>query len=265
MTLGQREANDRLWARSGLVGKYRGRTLRPAEVILLARYRDELSGRVLELGPGAGRLTGYLDQLAEQVTAMDVAPEMVAETARTYPGVRVEQGDLREVSRFGEGSFDAVVGGWNVIDVLDHPERGRLLDDLHALITDGGLLVISSHNLAAADSITDSLSLRGRNPVRAAATLVRLPRWLRNRRRVLPDERREGDHAVLNDSSHDFEALHYYIGRDDQEKQLAEHGFELLECLELDGDEVPAGSDGRSTELHYVARRTGSATTPSPS
>jgi SAM-dependent methyltransferase len=263
--LGQREANDRLWSRSGLVGKYRGRTLRPAEVLVLARHRDALSGRVLELGPGAGRLTGYLDQLAEQVTAVDVSPEMVGETARAYPRVLVEQGDLRGVSRFGEGSFDAVVAGWNVIDVLDDGERGRLLDDLHALLPPGGLLVLSTHNLAATDTITDSLRVRGRDPVRAALTLARLPRWLRNRRRVLPDERRENGYAILNDSSHDFEALHYYIGRDDQERQLAGHGFELVECLELDGQEVPAGSEGSSSELHYVARRTGSTTAPSPS
>jgi SAM-dependent methyltransferase len=263
--LGQKEANDRLWARSGLAAKYRGRNLRPAEVLVLARYADALDGRVLELGPGAGRLTGYLDQLAAQVTAVDVSEEMVTETRRAYPGVRVEQGDLREVSRFGQGSFDAVVAGWNVIDVLDHPERERLLDDLHRLLAPDGLLVLSSHNIAATATITDSLRVRGRDPLHAAATLVRLPRWLRNRRRVLPDERHEDDYAILNDSSHDFEALHYYIGRDDQERQLGEHGFALLECLELDGQPVPAGSEGVSSELHYVARRTGSTTTPSPS
>ena len=56
----QREANDQLWGRKGLVQAYATRELRPVEVLLLVRYQAALSGRVLELGCGAGRLTGYL-------------------------------------------------------------------------------------------------------------------------------------------------------------------------------------------------------------
>jgi hypothetical protein len=48
--------------------------------------------------------------------------------------------------------------------------------------------------------------------------------------------------------------LHYYIGRDDQQRQLAETGFELLECLDVDGGRVDAGEPHPDPWLHYIAR-----------
>jgi len=60
----QRLTNDALWRRTDLVERYATRDLRPVEVMLLIRYREALSGRVLELGCGAGRVTGYLAELA---------------------------------------------------------------------------------------------------------------------------------------------------------------------------------------------------------
>ena len=83
-----------MWAREDLVEKYATRDLRPAEVMLLVRYREALAGRVLELGCGAGRLTGYLAQLAESVHAIDVSHSMVARCRQLYPAVSVEQRDL---------------------------------------------------------------------------------------------------------------------------------------------------------------------------
>jgi SAM-dependent methyltransferase len=224
-------------------------------VILLVRHRDALSGRVLELGCGAGRLTGYLGQLAAQVRGIDVSPAMLEYCRQHYPEVTVEQRDLRDLGGFDTGSFDAVVGGFNVIDVLSHDDRLRLLAELHRIVAPGGMVVLSSHNRAAAGHIKDPMSLRHRGVLRAARTLARLPRWLSNRRRLLPFEREESGYAILNDASHDFAALHYYITRDAQERQLAVHGFQLLECLDGEGRPVPPGAQAtESSELHYVAR-----------
>ena len=92
----QRLANDRMWARADLVAAYARRDLRPVEVVLLVRYRDALAGRVLELGCGAGRVTGYLAEISHEVHAIDVSPAMVGACAQAYPKVSVGQGDLRD-------------------------------------------------------------------------------------------------------------------------------------------------------------------------
>jgi SAM-dependent methyltransferase len=250
----QRETNEQLWQRPDLVRRYTGRELRPVERRLLRDHHEDLTGRVLDVGAGAGRFTGYLDELAAEVTAIDVSPHMVAALHEAYPGVRAEQRDLRDLSDYGDASFDAVVAGYNIADILDHEERGALLDELHRILAPGGLLVLSGHNLGAEGRITEPL--KPRRPKDVVALIIRGPRWWLNRRRLLPYEQRERDHAILNDVAHDFQGLHYYIGRDAQERQLDDHGFELLECLDLEGDPVPAGAAApAATELHYVARR----------
>lgn len=251
----QRRANDRLWRRKGLVKAYATRVLRPVEVILLVRYREALSGRVLELGCGAGRVTGYLGEIAHAAVGMDISPEMVAYCRRTYPNASFIEGDIRNLESIAPGSFDAIVATSNVLDVLGDGERRLLLDRIHQVLAPNGLLIFSSHNLANAPRRVQPLQAQYRGLLWTARALVNWPRWQRNRRRLLPFEKTVDRYAILNDISHDFLALHYYTSRDAQEGQLAEQGFDLVECLDLDGRRVEAGEDAPGcAELHYVAR-----------
>lgn len=252
----QREANDRLWLRRDLVSRYTGTELRPVEAVLLRRHADALSTRVLEIGSGAGRLTGHLAEIAEHATALDVSPHMLEALQASYPTVETQQGDLRDLGSFANGSFEAIVAGFNIADILDDRERADLLDAIHRILTPAGLLIISGHNLGAEHLITEPLEPRLRNPKGMVALLLWGRRWRRNRKRLLPHERRADNYAILNDVAHDFEGLHYYIGSDAQVRQLAEHGFEFVECLDPDGNPVAPGEAApHATELHYVARR----------
>jgi len=181
---------------------------------------------------------------------------MVEYSRNRYPRASFSQRDLCALSAFETGSFDVIVATYNVIDVLCDRERRDVLDEIHRVLVPGGLLMMSTHNRGYASRLAEPLQLRGRSPLRTAITLARLPRWLRNRRRLLGLQRSEPGYAILNDISHDFAALHYYIWRDDQERQFAEHGFELEECLDLDGRRVESDHGAPDcSELHYVARR----------
>jgi len=253
----QRQANDSLWLRPDLVKAYANRILRPVEVLLLLRCRKALSGAVLELGCGAGRLTGYLIEVAEDVQAIDLSPAMVAYCRRRYPRGNFHVGDLRAVSDLEPASFDVVVAAYNVLDVLGDADRRRVLDGVLQVLRPGGLLIMSSHNRAVATGLLKPLEPWHHGVRYSVATMIRLPRRLRNRRRVRRFEREEDGYAILNDVSHDFMALHYYIDRDAQERQLAAHGFTLLGCFDLDGRRVEPGQDAAyCSELHYVAQRT---------
>jgi SAM-dependent methyltransferase len=252
----QADINEQLWAGEDLVEQYTGRTLRPPEVMMLVRYRDALGGRVIELGCGGGRLSGYLNAIARDFHGLDISPLMVAHCRSLYPGGSFELGDLRELSRYETSTFDVVFASFNVIDVLDDAERRQVLAQIHRMLGPDGLLMMSSHNLAHAPSIPRPTHIAGRNPVRIARQLLRLPRRERNRRRLQPLQRDHGDYAILTDEAHEYGILHYYIGRDAQARQLAEVGFELLECLDLDARPVQGGQTAASQpELHYVARR----------
>ena len=254
---GQRVANDSLWLRPDLVKAYANRALRPVEVLLLVRYREALSGTVLELGSGAGRLSGYLVEIAQKVHGVDLSPSMVAYSRSRYPRGDFVVGDLRAVSDLEPGSFDVVVAAYNVLDVLNDADRQMVLDGIHRVLRVGGLLIMSTHNRAVAARLGEPLELLHHGPRHFAATAIRLPRWLPNRHRVRRSEREEPDYAILNDISHDFLGLHYYIDRDAQERQFEAHRFSLVGCFDLDGREVSRGEDAAGySELHYVAQRT---------
>ena len=87
-----------------------------------------------------------------------------------------------------------------------------------------------------------------------ARAVARIPGRRRNRKRLGPLQRRGDGYAIINDSAHDYALLHYYIGRDDQARQLRETGYELLECLDADGRPVGPGAPHPDPWLHYVAR-----------
>jgi SAM-dependent methyltransferase len=229
----QSDLNADVWTRGSFVKDYARKDLKPVESILFARNRKELEGRILELGCGAGRVTGHLIEIAQAVHGIDISSAMVSRCQHIYPQATFSEGNLNDLSDIEASSFDVVVASACVVDVLDDDERRRMLNQVGRVLVAGGLFIASSHNLAFA------------------------PRRLRNRRRLAPLQRVEPDYAILIDEAHDFTLLHYYISRDAQARQFNEQGFELIECLDLKGTTVgPGETSARSSELHYVARRT---------
>jgi SAM-dependent methyltransferase len=255
------ELSTEFWSQADLVDAYTGAGLRPVEADILERHRVALSGRVLEVGVGAGRLTRHLCAIATDVHGIDISDAMVAATRRACPDATIIRWDLRDLSAHEDGSFDAVVAAFNVIDVLTHDDREVALAGFVRVLAPGGLLVMSSHNRAAASSVVGPGRqllghLRAGRMRSAAGGVIRFPRRVANRRRLRPLEHGHPTYAIVNDSAHDYSILHYYISRDAQVTQLADHGFELLESLDLEGGPVETGAAAAgSPELHYVARR----------
>lgn len=253
--------NFERWAGGDHVRKYANRTLQPVEVMLLVRYREALSGRVLEIGCGGGRLSGYLAEISSDLHGIDVSPAMIAHCRRLLPGASFEVGDMRDLGAHPDASIDVVFAPVNVLDAVDDSDRHRTLDEWRRVLVPGGLLIMSSHNLAFAPQVLgplpDALArLRSREWPALARSLWGMPRGVVNRRRMRKLESVAADHSMLNDRAHEFSLLHYYIGAEQQQRQLAEHGFEPLECLDLDGVRLQPGDQRPDcAQLHYVAVR----------
>ena len=249
------------WAGADLVRAYSGTDLRPVEAVLLERHHEALSGRVLELGVGAGRVTRHLCAIASEVHGIDVSQAMVEHAQAACPEAIIVRRDLRDLSEYEPAPFDALLAPFNVLDVLDHAERERALEGFGRVLAPDGLLIMSSHNRAHAPFVVGPgrqllEHLRARRLRSVAAGVVRLPRRVANRHRLGRLEQRGSGYAIVNDSAHDYSILHYYISRDDQARQLGEAGFELIECLDLEAQPVANGGGApTSSELHYVARR----------
>lgn len=251
----QAELNTRVWAHEGRVRRFASRKLRAPEALIIQRYRQPLSGRVLELGCGAGRVISHLTGIADSVHGLDVSPAMVAYCRVTYPEASFDVGDLRDLSRFEDDSFEATLATCNVLDVLDDSERRDVFAQIGRILAPDGLLIMSSHNLAFAPSITRAGRIQTDSLRSLGSSVLKRRRRIVNHRALAPLERRERAYAILNDEALDFALLHYYISADAQERQLEEYGFELIECLDLQGRALAAGDTAPTCpELHYVAR-----------
>ncbi len=252
-------ANARYYEDTDLVADYRRLSLRPVEAMLLDRHRDALSGRVLEVGCGSGRLTRPLLAIATEVHGIDISAAMVRHCRRELAEGQFEQRDMRDVGTHPAAPFDGLIAPFNVLDALGEDDRRQTLVGFHRVIAPSGLLIMSSHNrsFSPPGPLGEILSrARARSIRGVSAAVAHLPRRLSNHRRLRRSEVETSRYAIRNDVAHDFALLHYYISRDDQESQLAEHGFELLECVDLDGESIPAGAPAATCpELHYAARR----------
>ncbi len=234
---------------------YADAPLKPAEVILLLRYRAAFFGkRVLDLGVGSGRTTRYLAPFARQYIGVDTSGEMLALCAQRFPSVRLEKADIREMHALDGSTFDFVLASYMLFDALTHEERKNVLESVRRLLAPGGILAFSAHNRAASSSRSPELR-KSRNPVTQARYVWEHVVALRNHHRMRRLEGEYPSYALRNDISHQWNALHYYIDRPAQETQLKDAGYAMLAVIDESGMVLPPGDTGRSSnELYYVCR-----------
>ncbi len=247
--------NARAWTGGRFVRSYESDDLRPAEAWLIETFAGDVAGRVLELGCGAGRLTGHLARVARELHAIDISPDMLDAARRRHPGATYHLGDIADLSTFADRSFDAIVGTCNVIDVFDDATRRKLLADLRRLLVPGGLLAFSSHNRAYADKVQRPWQLDTSSPRALAADVYHLPHHLANHLRLQRREVETATYRLVNDPAHGWVMLLYYIDPEDQFRQLEELGYTALQCVDEAarpvGPDHPAADDA---ELLYLAR-----------
>jgi SAM-dependent methyltransferase len=203
--------------------------LQPAEQLIFHMLKDQIIGRrVLDVGVGAGRTTKYLIALTKEYTGIDWSQRMVELCQQRFPQQRIFRADARDLSMFGNESFDFVLCSYNGIDYVSHRDRLRILGELCRVLRDGGWFVFSTHNRAFARLRRFNFrptfkewiwfKPRPKELVRRARLAITI---LKNKRL----ERHEKEYSILNDPAHDFRCLHYYIDPADQKRQLREVGF----------------------------------------
>jgi SAM-dependent methyltransferase len=263
----QASHNAAVWSTGEFLAAYDHGTVHPVEAILMARYREAIAGRVLDVGCGGGRLLRYLDLLGDDVHAIDISERMIAHCRSRFPKVDVHRGDLGDLGATEEGRFDAILIPDNTLDVFDDRERRKVLSDLCGLLAPGGLLVFNAHNLDHRNQVRHSRVgsvvhrgtgylrgvARGQDGGRMRSALGPL-QMIANRRRLRALQSRGPGYAINVDSAHNTALLHYYTGAVAQRRQLADCGFDVVEVLEMDGRTVPRDQAGESFWLYYVAR-----------
>ena len=139
--------------------------------------------RVLECGCGTGIFTRGMAGGGAEITAVDIAQDLLAEAARLTdaPNVRFLEDDLERPAHLGPESFDAVYG----VSVLHHLDLPAALAALGRVLKPGARFAFSEPNIANpinryylyVDDV-DKRRARGQSPNEMAFTRAELGRTL---------------------------------------------------------------------------------------
>jgi SAM-dependent methyltransferase len=145
--------------------------------------------------------------------------------------------------------------------MVDHAGRLAILEQVYRLLTPGGFFIFSTYNRNNAHykkvfqfpafSFTNNPA---KLAVRLASFFVHTAARAINRSRFKSYEQQSPEYAIVNDVSHDYATMLYYISLNDQRRQLALVGFlPHATVFDLRGQEV--ANDTLDDSLTYLARK----------
>ena len=251
--------NRRTYAAQKVVRCYRDSDfIHEVEEVILQRLHPLIRDRkLLDIGIGGGRTTKYLLEISEDYIGVDYTLRLAAVVKRKYPHATIFCADARALN-LSDDVFDFVLFSFNGLDYIDHDGRLKALREIYRVLRPGGFYMFSTHNRdhkgykrplwPEAFSLGELKS--------CFYSLLHWPRHLMMRKHEVSTN----EYEIVNDSAHGFSLLSYYIGVDDQIKQLESEGFVQIEVYDLDGNRVQ--SDPNFAWTYYLARKPGNGSRP---
>ena len=251
------EYNRRMFEQPKVVCPYAlAADLTPAELMIFEQYHDSHVGkRVLDIGVGGGRTTGWLASAASLYIGIDYSLTMIELCRSRFPEYQFEHGDARDLSRFKAGSFDFVLFSFNGIDFMGHRDRMAIMKEVKRLLVPSGIFAFSSHNLDRASTHTLYHDIRWskllKRPLHTAKGLWRVGLRLLNYTRYSHMQDWNDGYAILLDPGSEFTLPMYYVNVAEQRRQLQEAGFNANP--QLFPELPPEGyKDRRPCSFYYV-------------
>jgi ubiquinone/menaquinone biosynthesis C-methylase UbiE len=106
------------------------------------------SGKLLELGCGAGFYSLFFASLGVEVEALDFTPKLIEEANAILAStnfkdrINFQVGDARNLSQFSENQFDYVVSMGPMYHLVDAKDRMAHLKESHRVLKDKGKLFV---------------------------------------------------------------------------------------------------------------------------
>jgi SAM-dependent methyltransferase len=125
---------DGYHAQAATYGNRPGRLTRQAIIPMLEAVAAAPGMRLLDLCCGPGYGAGEAAARGLDAVGIDIAPGMVAEARRGFPGVTFHEGDA-EALTFSDGSFDAVICSFGLMHL---PEPDKAIEEVFRVLKTGG-------------------------------------------------------------------------------------------------------------------------------
>ena len=174
---------------------------KPFDRIALSAFAEVVSGPVVEVGCGPGRITAHLHSLGLDTRGVDLSPAMIALARRTHPDLRFDVGTMTALE-VPDHSLGGIVSWYSIVHT-PLPDLPAVFTEFARTLTPGGHVLIAFkacdavHHLTHAYGHDLSLDVHW-HPVDAVATamttagLTELARLVR-----APDEQEKGPQAWL--------------------------------------------------------------------
>lgn len=119
--------------------------------------------KVLEVGSGAGKVVNYLLKVGnreQNITGIDISPEMVALSRKQYPQINFIEGNARDIT-FPKNSFDLVISSM-VFHHTDDTELSEIFKNIFAWLKKGGIFFyLTSHPVNVIEEQMDKYFQQG--------------------------------------------------------------------------------------------------------
>lgn len=110
------------------------------DVALIARWRDETPGLLLDAGCGPGHWAGFLHDQGREVVGVDISADLLRSARREHPDVRFERGSFRELP-VADASLGGILAWYSLIHTHPADVPAVLAEFARALAPGGSLLL----------------------------------------------------------------------------------------------------------------------------
>ena len=110
------------------------------DAAVIARWRDDTEGALLDAGCGPGHWTAFLAERGREVRGIDLSAEFIDRARQRHPDIVFDRGSFRELP-LANGSVGGVLAWYSLIHT---PPDGlpEILDEFARVVAPGGSILI---------------------------------------------------------------------------------------------------------------------------
>ena len=117
--------------------------------------------RVVEVGCGPGRITGYLAGLGLDMLGIDLSPAMIEQARKRHPAIDFRVGDMTALDRDLPAGGAAGLVAWYALIHIPPTEHPAVLAGFRRVLAPGGHLLLAFHTGDERRHITDAYGHSG--------------------------------------------------------------------------------------------------------